>query len=722
MDDQALVNKSSRTHRRKFFRLAVIASLFVFTGILLVGLSVPQVRWRLQLTAMFVSGQIPDIEAAEFFRYLSPSSSQSLARLIETKDPYPVIRNPAVSQASLIAGAKRYTNQCATCHSSTGAGSVSAPALTNRTYSHGESDWAIFRTIRYGIKNTAMAAHPLQESEIWELAAYVRSLKSDVNEADTKPAIQLAGKMTDLEYADLEATKNSESDWLTYSGSYNGMRHSDLQEINHENIADLNVSWVRQFEGISNFIETSPIVRAGVMFATLPGDRVVALNAGNGEVLWDKRYATEAKGSVTQFSGINRGVALMGKTIFLGTSSAHLVAISAVNGDVIWEKEVGDPKGFYISGAPLAYRDLVVTGVGTKGGQRGFVVAYDIKTGVERWRFVAIPGPGDTANKTWEGNSWQEGGAPTWLTGAYDPVSDRLFWGIGNPKPDYDAASRRGDNLYSNSIVALNGSTGKLAWHFQFTPADDHDWDSNQIPMLVDRKFNGHVEKQVVFANRNGFYYVLDRDSGKFISASAYVKQNWTDGISSNGRPIPAKAVQGNQKGTVIYPGNTGGTNWWSPSIDPDLDIAFIPVLEQGMVYFPSADPGQTEQATKASWPTGTGRSLYTAVRALDARTGKQIWEHKQAPRIGDNVAGGLLSTRTGLLFGSDRSKFFALNSRTGVKMWEFQTGGKINAAPVTYNASGKQFVAIATGNSLFSFHVPEAVSRNISKNDIASR
>jgi len=334
-----------------------------------------------------------------------------------------------------------------------------------------------------------------------------------------------------------------------------------------------------------------------------------------------------------------------------------------------------------------------------RGGQ-GFIAAYDANSGTERWRFTTIPKPGEPGGETWAGNSGREGGAPTWLTGSYDPDLDLLIWGVGNPKPVFDAAARRGDNLYSNSAVALRGSTGALVWHFQFTPADDHDWDANQIPVLADQKTAQGTEKRVLWANRNGFYYVLDRVSGKYLTAAPFAHETWTDSLDPQGRPKPLSDSSRHREGFVLYPGSVGATNWWSPSFDPALNLMFVPVLEQGMVYFTS---GPSPPA-----PVG-GRAFYTAVRALDAFTGRQLWEYRRAPRQVNNVMGGVLSTTGGIVFGGDQGTFFALDSRTGRPLWSVETDGAIRAAPVTFLAGGEQFVAIAAGRNLLAFALPKA-------------
>ncbi len=350
-----------------------------------------------------------------------------------------------------------------------------------------------------------------------------------------------------------------------------------------------------------------------------------------------------------------------------------------------------------MSSAPLIVQDLVIVGVGTRGGGIGYIAAYDANTGAERWRFHSIPGPGEPGHETWAGDSWREGGAPTWLTGSYDAEQDLVLWGTGNPKPDYDASERAGDNLYSNSVVALDRATGKLRWHFQFTPADERDWDSNQIPVLYDHPTPGGTEKLLLWANRNGFYYVIDRTTGKFVTAAPFVHQTWADGIDSTGRPVPRKDLVKSPEGYLVYPGNVGGTNWWSPSLDADLGLIFIPILEQGMVYFPSS----------RSWPNGANRPFYTAVRALDARTGRQVWEYRRRPRTLHPEMGSVLSTTTGLVFGGDQSTLFALDARTGRELWTVEVGGYLSAPPVTYEVDGQQMIVVSTNRNMMAFALP---------------
>lgn len=656
--------------------VAVVAAVF----------ALPQLRWRVQVLAMHASGKIPDITLRELVVLMLPGSEQSLTPLIETRNPHAVIRNFHNSPADVAAGAQLFRERCGTCHGTDAGGGPVGPSLVSDNLKRGHSDWALYHTIRGGVPGTAMVGHALDDLSVWQLIAFIRTVdvRADGNRSDARAGISVPWKT-------LSETREPASDWLTYSGSYGSTRHSSLTQIDSTNVRHLGVRWVYQVDGPPERILSSALVRHGVMFLTLPPNRVLALDARTGKQLWMHQW-TVLEGAANGEFGVatNRGVALLDDMVFVGTGDARLIALDAATGRERWQVRVDpDHKTYHVSGAPLALRDLVVVGVGTKNGGRGFISAFDAATGKQRWRFATIPGPGEPGNDTWANDSWRQGGAPTYITGSYDSERDLLLWGVGNPKPDYDAALRAGDNLYSNSVVALRGTTGELVWHFQFSPNDDHDWDSNQIPVLADRG----DEHYVLWANRNGFYYVLDRLTGKFLHGSSFVRQNWTAGLDAKGRPMPLPGGR-STAGVMVYPGNVGGTNWWSPTYVPDLDLMIVPSLEQGMVFFPSAD----------SPPVDHNRSFYTAVRALDARTGRLVWEYAQPPRIVHNVTGGLLSTRSGLVFGSDESTFFALDARDGKPLWSVETGGLISASPVTYVVEGEQFVMIPAGRNLMGF------------------
>jgi alcohol dehydrogenase (cytochrome c) len=605
-----LYKKRSRSLAKKIVVASTILT-FIF-GVTIAGVS--QLRWRAYLLVLHIAGQIPDIEFRQLVSYKMPGSQQSMAFLVERRNPYAVIRNVRTSRADIDTGSGLFRARCLGCHASDGSSGQELPPLSG-PLKNGDSDWAIYRSIRLKPAHTAAKAPSLSETELWQVVAFIQSLdKSQVSQASVEGT-----SMADLRlpYQELAAIHEPSEDWLTFSGSYSSSRHSMLTQINPANVGNLSLRWIHQFDAEPS--EASPIVRKGIMFipaATPAGSRnvqVIALDAEAGSRVWTHKHELAENTPVGEMGVMaSRGVALLDDKVYFGTPDARLVALSAQTGAEQWHALVAtDVQRYYISSAPLAYRDLVVTGVATHFGGKAFVAAYDANSGKERWRFDAIPGPGQPGNETWSGDSWREGGAPTWLTGSYDPELDLLYWTVGNPKPDYDADVRRGDNLYTNSIVALRGTTGQLVWHFQFTPADDHDWDANQMPVLADRKTASGTEKDVLFANRNGFFYVFDRNSGRYLNASPFVRQTWTAGLDTSGRPTPVANVR-NRNGLLLFPGPGGGTNWWPPSFDPLLDLMFVPALEQGMVYFSSRSSPPKE---------GGGRPFYTAIRALQAST-----------------------------------------------------------------------------------------------------
>jgi alcohol dehydrogenase (cytochrome c) len=498
-----------------------------------------------------------------------------------------------------------------------------------------------------------------------------------------------AGPAVKVPYEELVRSTDAGDSWLSFSGSYAGRRHSTLTAIDTANVRDLKLRWVHQFSGGMVYAEASPLVAGGTMFTTLPYGTVVALDAATGTELWRFKQTGDNGGNGIGFP--NRGVALLDDKVYVGSPDLHVQALNARTGMPVWDVSIGPAEKHFISSAPLAFKDLVVIGVATRAGGRGFLVALDAATGAERWRFNSIPAPGEPGNDTWGGDSWREGGAPMWMTGAYDPRRDLLFWGVGNPKPDYEPWRRKGDNLYSNSVVALQGTTGKLVWHFQFTPADDKDWDSNQVPVLADGADSS--SDRVLWANRNGFFYQLDRATGRYLGSHSFVQQNWTGGIDSTGRPRPSP-TRISPLGVTLFPGSTGGTNWWPPTYDPANNLFLVPSLEQGMIYF----------STPGSWPQPTGEPFYTAIRALNAATGEMAWERRFPPRTGTPMMGGLVSTAGGVSFAGDGETFCALSTATGEMLWSVDLGGPIVAAPVTYTAGGEQLVTIYAGHDLLTF------------------
>jgi alcohol dehydrogenase (cytochrome c) len=407
-------------------------------------------------------------------------------------------------------------------------------------------------------------------------------------------------------------------------------------------------------------------------------------------------------------------VAILGNRVFVGTLDAHLIALDASTGKVIWDVTVGDSaKGYSITGAPLVVDDLVLTGVG--GGEygiRGFVDAYDAASGKRRWRFESLPEPGEPGSETWGGNSLKKAGAPTWLTGAFDPELRLIYWGIGNPSLNFYGEDRKGDNLYSNSVVALDADTGKLRWYFQFTPHDLHDWDAVQIPVLVDADIDGSKRKLMAWANRNGFYYLLDRVSGKFLFGTPFAKQTWADGLDPNGRPRVRPESMPSREGSLVYPSLNGATNWWSPTYDPELELFYVPTIDRGGIFYVWPDRPASEGARLGGFDTKVPHEDMTvAVKALEVRTGRVRWQYSKRysspERKALNDMGGLVSTAGRLVFGGDGETFLAWDAEKGGELWRFETGGKITAAPITYEQSGRQYIAIAAGRSILVFSLP---------------
>jgi alcohol dehydrogenase (cytochrome c) len=507
--------------------------------------------------------------------------------------------------------------------------------------------------------------------------------------------------------------------WLTYNGGYSSQRYSPLTDINASNVTNLELKWMVQNQVVGAW-QSNPLVVDGVMYVTQRPNDIMAVDARTGAVYWLYRYTNSDKARVCCGSN-NRGVAILGDIVFMGTLDAHLVAVDAKTGRQLWNTEVGDVnKAYSITMAPLVVKDKVLVGVG--GGEfgiRGFVAAYDAKTGKEAWRFYTIPGPGEPGHETWDGDDWEHGGAPAWITGSYDPDLNLTYWGIGNPGPDWNAKQRPGDNLYSDSVVALDADTGKLKWHFQFTPNDNYDYDAVQVPVLADITWRGQPAKVMMWANRNGFFYVLDRVTGRFLSGTPFVKVNWASRLDERGRPVQTPQPDGQP----TYPGNQGGTNWYPPSFSPRTGLFYFAAWDNyGSVYRSEEveyQPGRlftgggfTVVSPTAGAPTvGIGRrgpiNTWTnevghgAVMAMDPQTGTVKWKFEQY----DVSDSGMLTTASDLLFtGGREGHFHALDARTGKQLWRASLGGQIVMAPVTYQVDGRQYVSVISGSVLATF------------------
>ena len=510
-----------------------------------------------------------------------------------------------------------------------------------------------------------------------------------------------------VSYERLLNASDEPHNWLTYSGQYNSQRYSLLDQIDRQNAHDLELKWVRQFDTLSS-VETSPIVVDGVMYVTLADNVVHALDAKTGLPFWTYQYPVPDRLTLCCLKQ-NRGVAILGEALFMGTLDAHLVALDAKTGSVLWNIEVGDNlAGYSITSAPLVVKDMVIIGVaGGEFGIRGYLDAYDARTGQRRWRRYTVPGPGEPGNDTWEGDSWKTGGAPAWMTGSFDPELNLLYWGTGNPGPDWNGDVRLGDNLYSDCVLALDVDTGEIKWHFQFTPHDVHDWDACQVPVLVDAPFNGKPRKLMLFGNRNAFFYVLDRVTGEFLLAEEFALQTWAVDIDDDGRPVRLPDTFPSEEGTLVAPVAQGAANWWSPSYSPQTGLFYLMAYDAEAKYYLGEAEYAEGELFVGSFPEAAGPmdEDVSAVRAIDPQTGAIKWERQVQARS----TSGILSTAGGLVFGGTvQGNFFALNAQTGDELWHRSTGGWIHAAPVTYTIDGKQHVSIAAGHALFTFGLPD--------------
>jgi len=442
------------------------------------------------------------------------------------------------------------------------------------------------------------------------------------------------------------------------------------------------------------------------MYTTGVLGRVFALDARTGRTLW--QYQRRSK-VINPYDAakVNRGVAMLGGRLFLTTPDAYLVALDAKSGRVLWETQMADHlQGFSGTIAPLALRDRIIAGIsGAEFGVRAFIDAYDPATGKRLWRFNSIPGPGEFGNSTWEGDSWSRGGASTWMTGTYDPESDTLYWGIGNPGPDLNGDVRKGDNLFSCSVVALDPNTGKRKWHFQFTPHDVHDWDSTETPVLVDRTYRGEKRKLMLHADRNAFFYVLDRTDGKFLFGKPFARQTWAKGLDDSGRPVLVVNQQPTPEGNVSYPSMWGATNWMSPSYDPETGRLFITFREFGDRYYKRQDEYKPGRVYLGGKTMPVEDQEWGGVKAINPETGNIDWEYKFY--IG-SLSAGVLATDGGVLFAASRDgNLVGLDKRSGKLLWQFQTGAPIDSSPISYAVEGTQFVALSAGSVLYCFALP---------------
>jgi len=684
--------KTGAAPRRR--RWTTLAAVVLVGAGLVIG--VHGLRWRAEVVGMKLEGKIPDLRWRDLLRMLPPRSGYYLEPLIETGNPYASIENPYASPADSAAGAKIFRLSCTQCHEGHALG---APDLMHAALGH-PSDWALYRVLAFGIPGTPMTAPALSDRQRWQVIAYVRSSRRSATSSRRPTAPPYTVPVEAIAKA-----RSHPDEWLSYSGSYDDHRFSPLAQINQANVRALRPVWMFQPAGADDKNEASPVVANDVMYLTAAPNTVWAIDARTGRPLWHFTHVLPQHLSLC-CGTVNRGVAVEDSTVFVGTLDAHLIALDAGTGRVRWSAGVGEPQdGYSITGAPLVIPEGVITGVGGgEFGASGVIDAYDPATGKRLWRFHAIPQPGEALHDTWAGDSWKTGGAPTWLTGAYDTATHVLYWGIGNPGPNYAGGVRPGSNVYSNSVVALDARTGRVKWYFQFTPHDEHDWDAAQVPVLLDATVRGRPRHLILWANRNGFYYVLDRDSGTFVSGAAYEKQTWASGLDSSGAPRILPGISPSDTGTFLYPSVVGATNWWSPSFDERHRLMLVPALHLGGTYYLDQELHRGDLFTGGASTMAFGQPFWNSVKALDPATGALLWEYR-FPALTENITmGGVTTTAGGLAFVGDGSRFVALDAATGKERWSFSVGGPITAAPVVFAVDGQERIALMAGRSLVVF------------------
>jgi|GEM_PF-53512 len=698
-------------NRRRLILIPLVALLVIAaSGTLAARFASYEVAWRVDVLAAKLLGKLPSIPLRNLVVWLAPRSPVYLARLAENPNPHAAIGNPLDGSEDIKLGSEVYAKRCGTCHGDGGSGN-SAPNLIEPVSV--KSDWSFFTAVKWGLAGTAMPPLPLEDGQIWSVHAFLRSRALSAaggvavrERGSPRPAVEVDAKS-------ILVTDRNPGQWLTYAGNYEGHRHTALSQITKNNVKNLQIAWVAQLRQVDRELQLSPLVANGVMYVTESREGVLALDARTGEVLWKFRRPVPDLESLC--CGMpNRGVAILGKTVFVSTIDAYLIALDANTGKQRWIVKVADHReGYSMTAAPLALPDRIVVGVaGGEFGIRGFLAAYDPAEGRLLWKFNTVPGPGEFGNDTWAGESWKTGGAPTWVTGAYDAKQDLILWGVGNPGPVFQADQRKGDNLFSNSVIAIDGATGKLRWYFQFTPSDEHDWDSNQQPIIADIEWQGRQRAVLLWANRNGFFYALDRTNGEFLFARPFVKQTWNEGFDERGRPRIAEGARPSRNGTVVWPAIMAATNWWPPSYDPLRHLVFVPSSDAAGVYFRTNEV-QFERGAhfegSAAWPYSPNLPASAYVKAIDARSGEIRWQAVLEMNPANFVwtVGGVLSTHSGVAFAGYRDYFHAFDSDSGIELWKVNLGARVRGSPISYSVDGRQYITVAAGHSVFTFAAP---------------
>ncbi len=634
--------------------------------------------------------------------------------------------------------ARTFESHCVICHGSDANGTDRAPGILPFITSHSDEEVAVL--VRTGRLDRGMPKFDFTDAEIKVLIAHLRGLASGAISAGggagrggrggrifqphpvtlkLQDGRTLSGTLTssnafsatlltpDGQFHLLERSNETYSerplkpkrDWPSYDGSNDGNRYSSLDQINSTTVNRLALAWMFPVPGAPR-LEVTPVVIDGVMYITGP-NQAFALDAGTGRQIWSFR-TPRTPGLLSEAGGgANRGVAVSGNRVFMITDNAHLLALDRHTGRKLWDMTMGDTKeGYSATAAPLMVGDRVVSGIaGGEEGARGFVDAYQATTGERLWRFWTIPRPGEKGSETWIGDALEHGCGATWITGSYDASLGLIYWGVGNPCPDFNGDRRKGDNLWTNSVVALDAKTGVMKWFYQFTPHDTHDWDAIGPMILTDQEWEGHPRKLLLHADDNGFFFALDRTNGKLLLAAPLGKQNWTTGYGKDGRPVLTGSFETTLEGTMTC--RAGAAKWASASFDPSSKLFFARVTEGCSSIRKDPTPPEMGQRFFGGEFGGPGGGNQSFIQAVDIRNGRTAWDY---PLI-NGGGSGTLATAGGLVFfGETGGTFTAVDSKTGKAVWHFESGQPWRASPMTYMVGGKQYVVLAGEGGILSF------------------
>ena len=632
-------------------------------------------------------------------------------------------------------GRKAFETRCAACHGADGNGGEMGPPIGLRLSAR--DDQQLGELIRDGQPAKGMPPSQIGDAELADLVKHLRTIqrRAETNapagkrmQIQTTAGTPLDGQVVGEGFDDLQLRTADERvhllrrgieqsggrfrevtsgpDWPTYNGATGGNRYTTETQINKDTVARLGMTWMFTLPGAGN-LQVTPVVVGGIMYVANVNE-CYALDAGSGRQIW--RYRRARTTGLSAGGGANRGVAVAGDRVFMETDNAHTIALNRFTGALLWDTELADwRKNYAASSAPLPAGNLIIAGVsGGEHGANGFVAALDQATGKEVWRFWTVPKPGERGSETWQGKDIEHGGAPTWFTGSYDPALDMVYWPTGNPSKEYNGDHRKGDNLYANCILALDRKTGRLIWHYQFTPHDLWDWDATQTSVILDAAWQGQPRALLLHASRNGFFYVFDRRNGELLLAKPFVRNlTWASGIGADGRPIKLPNQDPTPEGTKVCPSQDGATNWFSPSFNPATGLYYIQTFEKCSIYTKS-DAGEWESQKSylgGTQRTGPDPTPQRVLKAIDISSGAIKWE---LPQYGPAYSwGGTLSTAGGLVIvGEDGGALMAVDAATGKPLWSFPTNQTWKASPMTYGFDGRQFLAVAAGPSIIAFAI----------------